>query len=77
MSICTFKSQPPEALIHLEAFIEVHGQNVFWWGTSDSPNTDCRGIQIDSCRWLVLTPYLKGNPEFIQVLDSSLVGPDD
>ena len=77
MTPCTFKEQLPETLLHLEAFIEVHGQPVFWWGSADSPNTDCRGIQIDQRHWLVMSPYLKGNPEFIQVLDSSLVGPDD
>ena len=78
MTVCSFKEQPPEVLLHLEAFIEVHGQNVYWWGTSDSPNTDCRGIQIDKHHWLVMTPYLKGDLGlFIQVLHSDVVGPDD
>ena len=77
MTTCHFKQQPPETLLHLEAFIEVHGQNVFWWGTSDSPNTDCRGIRIDDNHWLVMTPYCKGDDVFIQVLPSDVVGPDD
>ena len=75
--ICQFKDQPPQVLLNLEAFLEVHGQNVFWWGTADSPNTDCRAIRLDEYRWLVMTPYLKGDAEFIQVLPSDLVGPDD
>ena len=77
MTICSFKEQPPEVLLHLEAFIEVHGQNVYWWGTSDSPNQGCRGIQVAKYHWLVMTPYLKGTMFFIQILHSDVVGPDD
>ena len=70
---CQLGDQPPEVLLQLEAFLEVHGQDVYWWGTSDSPNWGCHAIRLPEQEWLVMTPWLKGESGFIQVLPDSVV----
>ena len=76
MTLSVFGTPDTKTLLHLEAFLEVHGEWIYWWGTSDSPNTGCWGVQLDEDSWLVMTPYLKGDSGFIQIIDAERVGPD-
>lgn len=73
-----FSHRDHETLLRLEALIQAHGESVYWWNTSDSPNMGCYGIRLDMAFWLVMSPQFKGDAGlFITIVPDSLVGPDD
>jgi len=71
-----FQDQTPEALASLEAVLQVHGQKIYWWGHCDPDvHEGCYGIMLDDYCWLVLSPSLKGKPNYFQILPHAVVGP--